>query len=95
MFLVYVFKALHGTAPIYLQELLTLYIPTRSLRSENTNRLQVPKVRTKSYGHRRFDMAAAILWNDLPSDLRLLDTIDLFKSRLKTHLFKLAYSDYL
>ena len=93
--LVYFSKALDGTAPIYLQELLTLYIPTRSLRSENTNRLQVPKVRTKSYGHQRFDMAAAILWNDLPSDLRLLDTIDFFKSKLKTHLFKLAYSDYL
>ena len=93
--LMYVFKGLHGTAPIYLQELLNVYKQTRSLRSVNTNRLQVPKVKTKSYGHRRFDMASAVLWNNLPSDIRMLETIDTFKSRLKTHLFKLAYSDFL
>lgn len=38
--LVYVFKSLHGIAPVYLQTLLTVYKPTRSLRSDNSTRIQ-------------------------------------------------------
>ena len=37
--LVYVFKSLHGIAPVYLQDLLTVYKPTRSMRSENSMRI--------------------------------------------------------
>ena len=33
--IVLVFKALHNLAPPYLSELLSVYIPSRSLRSEN------------------------------------------------------------
>ena len=93
--LVYVFKSLHGIALVYLQDLLTVYKPTRSLRSENSTRIQTPRVKTKSYGVRRFDMAASTLWNNLPGDLRVLDSLDIFKSKLKTHLFGLAYHDFL
>lgn len=91
----YVYKIIQGTAPIYLQELLTLYKPTRSLRSQNSVTLQTPRVKTKSYGNRRFDMAAANLWNNLPADLRAVDSVEVFKSRLKTYLFRIAFSDLL
>ena len=37
--LLYTFKALNGLAPIYLEELINIYQPTRSLRSENEMRL--------------------------------------------------------
>lgn len=93
--LVYVFKSLHGIAPVYLQDLLTVYKPTRSLRSENSMRIQTPRVKTKLYGVRRFDKAASTLWNNLPGDLRVLDSVDIIKSKLKTHLFGLAYHDFL
>lgn len=59
--LVYIFKSLHGIALVYLQDLLTVYKPTRSLRSENSTRIQTTRVKTKSYGVRRFDMAASTL----------------------------------
>ena len=91
----YVFKSLHGIAPVYLQDLLTVYKPTISLRSENSMRIQTPQVKTKSYGIRRFDMAASTLWNNLPGDLRVLDSVDILKSKPKTHLFGLAYHDFL
>jgi hypothetical protein len=52
-------------------------------------------VKTKSYGVRRFDMAASTLWNNLHGDLRVLDSVDIIKSKLKTHLFGLAYHDFL
>jgi hypothetical protein len=44
---------------LYLEELVNIYKPARSLRSENNTTLVTPIVRTKSYGERRFDKAAA------------------------------------
>ena len=35
------------------------------------------------------------LWNDLPDNLRLIDPLELYKSNLKTHIFKAAFVDYL
>ena len=34
------------------------------------------------------------MWNALPNNLRLIDSVDLFKRHLKTHLCKAAFSDY-
>ena len=31
------------------------------------------------------------LWNSLPENLRAAETVDVFKKRLKTHLFNLAF----
>ena len=94
--LLYVFKAQHGKAPSYLQELITPYKPKRALRSENSMLLQIPNdARTKSYGERRFDKAAPTLWNSLPYSLRNVNSVDVFKRELKTHLFKIAFSDYI
>ena len=93
--LLYTFKALNGLAPIYLEELINIYQPTRSLRSEHEMRLIQPRIRTKLYGERRFDKATANLWNSLPIHMRHKRSIELFKKNLKTHLFKLAFSDYI
>ena len=93
--LLYTFKALNGLAPIYLEELINIYQPTRSLRSEHEMRLIQPRIRTKLYGERRFDKATANLWNSLPIHMRHERSIELFKKNLKTYLFKLAFSDYI
>ncbi|XP_071170859.1 uncharacterized protein [Mytilus edulis] len=53
--LVYVFKALHEKAPVYLQELVQIYKPMRAIRSKYSMILTTPRVRTKTYGERRFD----------------------------------------
>jgi len=55
--LVFVFKALHGLGPVYLQELVHRYQPARDLRSISTRHLVVPKTRTTSYGDRAFCVA--------------------------------------
>ena len=36
-------------------------------------------------------MIAPILWNDLPVDIRSIDDVNKFKSKLKTFLFKRVY----
>ena len=89
--LLYVHKSLNGLSPVYLKELIKLYAPSRSLRSESALQLEVPRTRTKTYGERRFDKAAAVLWNNIPDCLRKADSILTFKKSLKTHLFIHAY----
>lgn len=90
--LVYVYNAIKGDAPSYIQELIQVNIPTRPLRSSSSQRLVVPKVRTKTYGHRQFDWAASHLWNNLPDSLRQCKCLSSFKTQLKTHFYRNAFT---
>ena len=82
-----------GLSPIYLSDLLLVCTPKRNLRSSSDNRiLCIPKLRTKSFGHRSFSFAAPTIWNSLPSELRHTDSIQKFKLALKTHLFGKFYT---
>ena len=85
------YKVLHDRAPIYIQELLQLYTPSRNLRSSNRNLLVKPYFNLNSYGKRTFSVAAPELWNNLPEDIKSANSIDDFKRKLKTFLFKRAY----
>ena len=49
-------------------------------------------VRLKSYGSRAFSVAAPKHWNEIPLDIKLSRSVDVFKSRLKTYLFRLAFN---
>ncbi len=75
-------------APGYLSDLLEAYQPARSLRSSKLAPLSEPKTRLKTFGDRSFSVAARTLWNLLPANIRDCDTVDSFKSMVKTHLFK-------
>ena len=85
------FKCLHDAAPQYLKDLLSPYTPFRSLRSSQQNKLQPNVSRLKTVGDRAFQVAAPFLWNNLPSELREINSLELFKTKLKTTLFKSAY----
>ena len=86
------FKALNNLAPPYLSQLIVPYNPTRNLRSAGKHLLEVPNVRLKSYGDRAFSVAAPKHWNEIPLDIKLSRSVDVFKSRLKTYLFRLAFN---
>jgi len=64
--LVHTDKALHDRSPVYLRDMLQMFTPGRTLRSQNTQLLIVPKVRTTAYGNICFTYAAPSLWNGLP-----------------------------
>ena len=85
------YEVLHDRAPIYIQELLQLYTPSRNLRSSNRNLLVKPYFNLNSYGKRAFSVAAPKLWNNLPEDIKSASSIDDFKRKLKTFLFMRAY----
>lgn len=86
------YKALNNLAPVYLTNLLSRYEPTRSLRSQNSGLLVVPRIAKSSKGGRAFSFMAPTLWNSLPGNVRGSDTLSQFKTRLKTYLFSKAYT---
>jgi len=53
--------------------------------------IQQPRVRTKTYGDRRFDKTASTLWNNLPSETRNEQSLEMLKKNVKTYLFRIAY----
>ena len=81
-----VYKSIQGSCPPYIQDLIVEYTPARRLRSSTTGRLVVPRSYSVRYGGRRFDCAAAQLWNTLPMGVRQSVTIASFKMSLKSHL---------
>ena len=81
------FKALNGTAPNYISELLHNYTPARTLRSQSQHLLQTPRFNTQYYGKRAFSIAAPTLWNNLPLHIRSITSLAAFQTAVKTHLF--------
>ena len=88
--LVTTYRALHNEAPAYISEMLTPYIPPRTLRSTNTSLLTVPTTHTK-HGDRAFSCAAPRLWNELPISIKNCPSTSTFKQSVKTYLFNRAY----
>ena len=87
------FKAMNAMAPAFICDLILPYVPARQLRSSSENFLVASRPKTKFYGERAFVAAAPYLWNRLPEDVRKATTVPMFKSRLKTHLFRKCFAD--
>ena len=75
-------------SPSYLKDLISKYVPSRTLRSSEKNLLVTPKKNLKTFGERSFSFAAPDVWNGLPEFVKSSETLGIFKKRLKTHLFK-------
>ena len=86
------YKTLNGLSPSYLKDLL-MPKPLRraSLRSNDSNLLDIPRSSIPTYGDRAFCVAGPMLWNKLPTPLRSAETLAQFKQKLKNVLFKKAY----
>ena len=90
-----VHKSLKGNAPKYIQELLHKHQPGRDgLRSSNDPgiTLTVQKTKCKTFAGKSFSVAGPRLWNSLPHNIRSIDNLDSFKTKLKTHLFRKAFN---
>ena len=72
---------------MYLRDLLTTHNPSRNLRSSSQHLLSVGYMRTV-LSSRCFKHSAALNWNVLPYDI---DSVNVFKRKLMTHLFNIAY----
>ena len=86
------YKTKRGMVPPCMWSLLSPYKPGRSLRSEGKHLLTTRRYRLEGFGNRCFAHATPSLWNTLPISIKCFQSIDTFKSSLKTHLFNFAYS---
>ena len=80
------YQALSSTQPAYLTPARSF----RQLRSTSSNPLYIPRVKTKA-GTRAFSVAAPMVWNSLPANVKSEGNIVSFRRRLKTYLFNAAY----
>jgi hypothetical protein len=85
------YKALNGLAPSYIKDMLQPLKSTMNLRSSIKGLLSTPPIKLVKYGQRSFSYATPKLWNELPDSIRHSESIPIFKTKLKTHLFKNFY----
>ena len=86
--ILFTFKDVHGIAPTYITSLLSFKHSRYNLRfvgNSTLGRLEIKSAKTT--GDRAFAVAAPVLWNALPPNLRAIDNISSFKKQLKMHLF--------
>ena len=88
--LILTYHAYHKTAPQYLCDLINQYSNARSLTFDNMLLIAPchPSVKLKSYGERSIQYAAPTEWNKLLLLIRDSPSLDIFKTQLKTFLFK-------
>ena len=84
------YRALKFAQPRYLADLLIHQQQVRATRSEGQCRphRSVPNSQISS---RSFRYATPSIWNLLPRDLRIKETVSAFKTGLKTYMFSSAY----
>ncbi len=81
------YKAVHGLAPEYICNLVTVSTPSRSLQSACSITLYQPRCKLKTMGGKSFSCIAPRLWNSLPPPIRNAPSFDCFKKLLKTYIF--------
>ena len=88
-----VFKSIHGCAPKYLSDLIVPKVMYSGLRSSNDLYCLDFSVPRSTYGEHAYSFIAPYHWNKLPVDIRMSPSVEVFKSSLKTYLFKCAYDN--
>ena len=86
-------QAFTNGSPTYLADMMTSCNPVRSTRSSHkVNLLVVPHQKSNKYSEKAFAVVGPRLWNELLTDeLRGCNSVDTFKKKLKTMLFKKNY----
>ena len=87
------YKTRHTGTPAYLNRHLQPHHSTRQTRSSDIPLLVQPFSRT-NFAKRSFRHSAPAVWNSLPRTVLDSTSLTVFKSRLKTHLFHLAYNSW-
>ncbi len=82
--LTHAYRTATGSAPSYFHSLITIYIPSRSLRSVSERHLAMPSQRGTKSLSRTFSFTVPGWWNELPTLLQNAGSLSIFKRHLKT-----------
>ena len=84
------FNTFTYSSPVYIAQLLSVYTPSRHLRSSSDTRtLRIPFIKTKSFGQRAFSFTGNGI--DYFMDSGTLNLLLHLKQHLKPHLFRSMY----
>ncbi len=85
----------YNLAPLYLKELVQIRDPkNNSLRADNDYfLLEHPPIPLSCMTENAFSFSGPRLWNSLPYSIRSCETLNTFKSKLKTYYFNIAFND--
>ena len=86
-----IFRTIKDNQAAYLADLLARPKCSKYLRSTDSNTFVVPRIKTKT-GSGAFSISGPILWNALPVPIRNGGTILIFRKKIKSHLFDLAFT---
>ena len=82
------YKILNGQSISYLESIIQEYHPPRTLRSLTPSLLCIPSIKSNSYDGRAFSAAAPEFWNSIPEYIKRAETVETFKTKLKTFLLQ-------
>ena len=87
-------KVIKYGEPLYLNDLIDLKVPSSVNLRSNNDRLKLAEYRVPGpcFTNRCFKYNAPTLYNSLPLTIRQLDTIETFKKKLKTLIFKETFN---
>ena len=86
------YKVRSTNSPAYLLPAVSNYVPTRQLRSSTHLLITKQPVRTE-IARRAFSQAAPTVWNNLPLVVRTAETFEQFRTAIRTHYFRLAFTN--
>ena len=87
------YKVITTSTPSYLSDLLAVHIPAGPTRRSSTRPLLTVPYVASNFARRSFCFVSPTVWNSLPSEVQSSPSQATFKSRLKTHLFNIAFND--
>ena len=80
----FAYKCFYDLCPQSLNDMLSLYVNERELRSNEELNAVVPRCRTQ-WAERNFAYRAVIYWNALPLEMKISPSIDSFKLKIKLY----------
>ena len=86
-----IYQCVNGSSTSYLQKDINRYTTDNTIRTlrsaDDTTRLEIPFTH-RAYGENAFTTYGPCVWNKLPRLTREAASLKIFKTHLKTHLFK-------
>ena len=80
--LIYMFKIVHGLSPLYLFQICQPTASSTRYATRSANKIRVPRCRTSYFKNSLFSSSIRY-WNSLDYSIRNLDSLSLFKRRIK------------
>ena len=78
-----IYKSINSINPSFLNEIFTLRVTNRIVRSQDRLNLDIPKVNQVSFGNKSLRSFGLKIWNSLPPHIKSCKNLETFKRVIK------------